>query len=75
MSEANIENGVATCPFCGSKKFEVYRRSPEDNGNISCLARCLKCDDTFVVVIDKYNNPIKTQTVDDDYPDLPFGGC
>ena len=78
MTEARIENGVAYCPFCGSKKHEIFRRSPNENGDINCLVRCLKCDDTFTVVIDRYDNPVNinpVDPVDNDCPDLPFGGC
>jgi hypothetical protein len=71
MSEARIENGKAVCPRCGHTKNEIYRRLPEVDGLIQCLAKCLSCDNTFSIWLDKYGAAVP-HTKHDPEPGLPF---
>lgn len=73
MTEANFENGTALCPRCKSDKHEVYRRLAAENGAVACLVRCLKCDNTFTLTLDRYGKPLQPPA-DSDAPDLPFEG-
>ena len=73
MTEANVDKGRASCPFCSSEGFEIYRRQPDDSGLVRCSARCGRCDNTFVVVLDKYGAPVRyNENSNDDEPLLPF---
>ncbi|MDZ7815139.1 MAG: hypothetical protein U5N86_03760 [Planctomycetota bacterium] len=72
MTEANVDRGRASCPFCSSENFEIYRRQSDDSGLVRCSARCGKCDNTFVVVIDKYGAPVRYKKADNEEPLLPF---
>jgi hypothetical protein len=72
MTEANFENGTALCPRCKSAKHEVYRRQAAENGTVACLVRCLKCDNTFALTLDRYDKPLPPAS-EASGPDLPFG--
>ncbi len=71
MTEASYENGAALCPRCKSEKHEIYRRQTAENGTMSCLVRCLKCDNTFAMSIDRYGKPVPPREEADE-PNLPF---
>ena len=41
------------CPSCHKSKFKVINKEPENEGKISCHAKCSSCGKEFVFTKDK----------------------
>ena len=73
MPDGIIRNNKAFCPECGSDEYKTYRRATPGDGNVICYVRCLKCDFTYEILLDRLGDPVAPDDGEGS-PFLPFEG-